>query len=196
MFVVDLEIGVVLMRRDDFRRIFDELHCLDGKSGSSGSIDWRRQATLLNMARNGGFGVEFAVGLLFYDIGKNLGGKHLGSIGALQDQLPALGQSTLGSERFLKRVDVGLQLIQWDAFFWDVRSLGAAHQCRIGGDVARVSTLDLDHESTVSGGGGGLFDDVAVLHQRVQTGVGAQRVLCSRDVVGDGGWNQHHGDAE
>lgn len=63
-------------------------------------------------------------------------------------------------------------------------------------DVSRVSSSGLDDEDSVPAGGSTLFDGIASLDQRVQTGVASEGEVGKRDVVGDGSGEVNHGDVE
>lgn len=63
-------------------------------------------------------------------------------------------------------------------------------------DVTTLSTSSLNNEHSVPRGRSTLLDSITSVDEGVQTGIGSERELGKRDVVGDSGREMDHGDVE
>lgn len=100
-----------------------------------------------------------------------------------EDEASGAGLTRVFLKRESEVLDVGGKHCDADAFFWGVDCDGTDGETGERGDVAGATALGFDDEDAAAGGGCGLLDCVAVANEFVETGVGANAVFGSGDVV-------------
>lgn len=172
------------------------------------------------MTRHRKASIEAATTLFFDDVGDDLGGvpvrllantdskavalavaderlrRHYSRLASLlipQNDLSAPGMPLVLRKLILQKGDILHQHVEMDAFLGRVDSKSANRESSDGSDVPRSATLSLDNEDSAPRGGSRLSDSIAVIDERVEASIGADRVLCAWNIVGDSGREHDHG---
>lgn len=93
-------------------------------------------------------------------------------------------------------LDIPREHLNGDSLLGGIDCCGADGETGHGGYVAGSAALGFDDEDAPAGSRCGLLDGIAVADERVETRVAADGVFGPRDVVADGGGEEHHWDAK